>query len=59
MKDKRIFEIMSCEKIYDVFYDKQPVWIQKVQDNIATIGFMDNTKEKDVNINDLYEKTLL
>ena len=44
----------------DVFYDERPVWIQGVDEkrDIAKVGFVDNFEEKDVYIEDLYEKDL-
>ena len=45
------------EKI-DIFYDERPVWIQGVNNQIAKVGFIDNFEEKDVFIDDLYERNL-
>ena len=58
MDKKRIFDIMQEQSMHNVLYDEKPVWIQEMHDNIATIGFLDGTKEKDVYIEDLYEKDL-
>lgn len=58
MNTKRICEIMKNKEICDVYYDKHPVWIQDVKDNIAKVGFMDKNEEKDVYIEDLYEGNL-
>lgn len=55
MNSKRIFEIINNKEIKDVYYDDRPVWVQEVNNNIAKIGFMDNSGEKDVYIKDLYE----
>lgn len=55
MDIKRAFEIVNNREICNVYYEKHPVWIQEVKNNVATIGFMDINDEKDVNINDLYE----
>lgn len=55
MNSKRIFEIINKKEIKDVYYDDRPVWVQEVNNNIAKIGFMDNSGEKDVYIKDLYE----
>ncbi|MCI8273240.1 MAG: small, acid-soluble spore protein, H family [Clostridia bacterium] len=49
--------LMNKEKV-DIFYDERPVWIQGVNENIAKVGFVDNFEEKDVYINDLYERNL-
>ena len=43
---------------FDVFYDERPVWIQGINDTKAKVGFVDNFEEKDVLIEDLYEKDL-
>ncbi len=56
MNSKRAFEIVNNGEICDVFYEKEPVWIQEVQNNMATIGFLNGPYEKSVNIEDLYEK---
>ena len=52
----RINYILNHDKKCDVFYHNRLVWIQSVNNNTAKIGFVDNFEEKDVNINDLYEK---
>ncbi len=54
----RINSILSNKEKCDVFYEDRPVWIQGVNDNIAKVGFIDNFEEKDVFINDLYERNL-
>lgn len=56
MNSKRALEIVNKGEICDVFYEKEPVWIQEVQNNVATIGFLNGSNEKSVNIEDLYEK---
>ena len=58
MNIKRVVEIVNNREICDVYYMKHPVWIQEVNNEVAKVGFMDIDKEKYVNINDLYEKTL-
>ena len=58
MDISRIHSILENKEKCDVFYDDRPVWIQGVNDNIATVGFIDNFEEKDVFINDLYERNL-
>lgn len=58
MNIKRAFEIVNNREICDVYYDKHPVWIQEVQNNIAKVGFIDINEEKSVNIEDLYENTI-
>ena len=58
MDKQRVFEIMDNPSKYDVLYDSRPVWIQEINDNVATIGFLDGTHEKNVYIEDLYEPEL-
>ena len=58
MKKERVLEILKQKEINEVFYDERPVWIQNVKDDIAQIGFIDNFEEKDVYIEDLYERNL-
>ncbi len=55
---KRINSILGNDEKFDVFYEDRPVWIQGVTQNIAKIGFIDNFEERDVYIEDLYEKDL-
>ena len=55
MNYKRASEIVSHREICDVYYEKKPVWIQEVENNMAKIGFMDGSSEKSVKIEDLYE----
>lgn len=58
MNRNRIFEIMQGKEIKDIYYDEKPIWIQEVNNDVAKIGFMDGAKEKNVYIEDLYEKDL-
>ena len=58
MDKERIFEIMKQQHMYDVLYEEKPIWIQEVNDDVATIGFLDGTNEKNVYIEDLYEPEL-
>ena len=58
MNKKRITEILNNKQLNDVYYNEKPVWIQEVHDDIATIGFLDGSQEKDVYIDDLYESDL-
>ncbi len=55
---KRVHSILDNEEKPDVFYQDRPVWIQGVTQHVAKIGFIDNFEEKDVYIEDLYEKDL-
>ena len=52
----RVYSILNNDEKFDVFYKDRPVWIQGVNDKIAKVGFIDNFEEKDVFIDDLYEK---
>ena len=58
MDISRINSILTNKEKCDVFYDDRPVWIQGVDNNIAKVGFIDNFEEKDVYIQDLYERNL-
>lgn len=58
MNLSRIHELVNTRNKVDVFYDERPVWIQEVNNNMAKVGFIDNFEEKDVFIEDLYEKDL-
>ena len=57
---QRINFILDNKEKCDVFYDDRPVWIQAFDDSthIAKVGFVDNFEEKDISIQDLYEKNL-
>lgn len=58
MNLQRVHAVLSNKEKVDVFYNEEPVWIQEVKDNIATIGFINKPGEKDVYIEDLYERNL-
>lgn len=58
MDISRINSILTNKEKCDVFYNDRPVWIQGVNDNMAKVGFIDNFEEKDVFIQDLYERNL-
>lgn len=55
---ERVHFILDNKEKSDVFYQERPVWIQGVNDNIAKVGFVDNFEERDVFIEDLYERNL-
>lgn len=55
---QRVNNILNNKEKFDIFYDDRPVWIQGINSNIAKVGFIDNFEEKDVLIEDLYEKNL-
>lgn len=58
MTKQRLNEILNCRQLNEVLYNKKPVWIQEVTDNIAKIGFLDGSPERNVYIDDLYESNL-
>lgn len=58
MKIERIQEMLNNKEKNDVFYNERPVWIQEIHNNVAKVGFIDNFEEKDVYIEDLYERDL-
>ena len=58
MNLERINYILNNKEKCDVFYDERVVWIQGVNSNVAKVGFVDNFEEKDVPIQDLYEKNV-
>lgn len=60
MNLNRIHSILDNKEKSDIFYDERPVWIQGVDDTckMAKVGFVDNFEERDVYIQDLYEKNL-
>ena len=55
MNIQRVNEILNSDKKFDIFYGDKLVWIQDVNEKIATVGFIDGSEDRDVNINDLYE----
>lgn len=58
MTSKRVCEILKNKKIKEIYYNEQPVWVQEVHGNKATVGFVDSNKTQDLYVNDLYEKNL-
>lgn len=58
MNISRINEILTNKEKCDVFYKDKPVWIQELSHDIATVGFIDGTGDKDVYIEDLYEDSI-
>lgn len=57
---ERVHSILNNKEKCDIFYDERPVWIQGIDNssNLARVGFIDNFAEKDVYVQDLYEKDL-
>ena len=60
MDISRVNNILSNDGKYDVFYQNRLVWIQGINNNnnTAKIGFVDTFEERDVFIDDLYERNL-
>ncbi len=58
MNIQRINEILKNKEKCDVFYEDRPVWIQEINNNTATVGFVDGSGDKDVRVEDLYEDNL-
>ena len=58
MNLERLHNMLNTKEKVDVYYEERPVWVQEIHDNIAKISFIDNFEEKDVYIEDLYEKNL-
>jgi len=56
----RVNNILSNDEKLDVFYQNRLVWIQGVDNtnNMAKIGFVDTFEEREVFIEELYERTL-
>ena len=58
MRFDRIQSVLNNKEKVDIFYDERPVWIQGLNNRTAKVGFIDNFEERDVFIEDLYEKNL-
>lgn len=58
MNIQRINEILKNKEKCDVYYEDKPVWIQELKSNIATVGFIDGSGDKDIYIEELYENNL-
>lgn len=58
MNIQRIHEILENKEKCDVFYEDKPVWIQEINDNIAKVGFIDGSGDKNIYIKDLYETSV-
>lgn len=58
MTNKRVCEILRNKEIKEIYYNEQPVWIQEIHGDKATVGFMNSNDTKDLYIDDLYEKNL-
>lgn len=58
MDYQRARDIFFGKELTDIYYDNEPVWIQELNDNIATVGFVNKNSTKDVYLEDLYERGL-
>ena len=58
MNYNRVQDILNNKEKVDIYFDERPVWIQGVNKQIAKVGFVDNFEERDVFIEDLYERNL-
>ena len=58
MELNRVKSILNNDEKFDIFYNSRPVWIQGINNDVAKVGFIDNFEEKDVFINELYERHL-
>ena len=50
MTNKRVCEILKNKDIKEIYYNDQPVWIQEVHGNKATVGFVGSNDTKDLYI---------
>ena len=55
MNKQKVSQILNSNQKIDVFYNNRPVWIQELNNNIATVGFIDNFEEMHVDVKELYE----
>lgn len=55
MTNNRIAEILRNKQINEIYYNEQPVWVQEIHGDKATIGFINSDSSQDVFIKDLYE----
>ena len=55
MTNTRISEIMRNKQLNEIYYNEQPVWVQEVHGDKATVGFINSNSSQDVFIKDLYE----
>ena len=58
MNFNRVQDVLNNKEKVDIFFNDRPVWIQGANKKIAKIGFIDNFEERDVFIEDLYERNL-
>ncbi len=58
MEVRRVREILKNKEKCDVFYEDNPVWIQELNNDTVTVGYIDGSGDKDVYVKDLYESNL-
>lgn len=60
MNSERINFILTTNEKFDIYYNERPIWIQGFDETnkMAKVGFVDNFEEKDVFIEELYERNL-
>ena len=57
MTNTRISEILRNKQLNEIYYNEQPVWVQEVHGDKATVGFINSNSSQDVFIKDLYENS--
>ena len=57
MTNSRIREILNNKNINEIYYNEQPIWVQEVHGDMATVGFLNSNETKDLYVNDLYENS--
>ena len=55
MTNTRISEILRNKQLNEIYYNEQPVWVQEVHGDKATVGFINSNSSQDFFIKDLYE----
>ena len=55
MTNTRISEILRNKQLNEIYYNEQPVWVQEVHGDKATVGFINSNYSQDDFIKDLYE----
>lgn len=58
MDVQRVRDILKNKEKCDIFYEDNPVWIQELNNDTATVGYIDGSGDKDVYVKDLYESDL-
>lgn len=58
MNIQRVNEIINNKEKCDIYYKEDLIWIQELNENTATIGYIFGNGDKEVNVNDLYEASI-